>query len=120
MLCLDFGIAPFSRLACLQDDTYLSKLKTALLEAFEEFTPDIIFYNAGTDILDGDPLGQLAVSPAGVKKRDFMVFDAATTRRIPLVMLLSGTVCVARFRLTLTDPNRFCRRLPKVQRTFDC
>ena len=31
--------------------------------ALNEFTPDIIVYNAGTDILDGDPLGTLSISP---------------------------------------------------------
>ena len=31
--------------------------------ALNEFKPDIIIYNAGTDILDGDPLGCLSISP---------------------------------------------------------
>ena len=30
--------------------------------ALNEFTPDIVVYNAGTDILDGDPLGCLSIS----------------------------------------------------------
>ena len=33
-----------------------------LEEALEEFSPDIVVYNAGTDILDGDQLGMLSVS----------------------------------------------------------
>ena len=31
--------------------------------ALNEFEPDIVVYNAGTDILDGDPLGNLNISP---------------------------------------------------------
>lgn len=31
--------------------------------ALNEVKSDIIVYNAGTDILDGDPLGGLAISP---------------------------------------------------------
>lgn len=30
--------------------------------ALREFTPQLIVYNAGTDILEGDPLGCLSVS----------------------------------------------------------
>ena len=31
--------------------------------SLNEFTPDIIVYNAGTDILEGDPLGHLNITP---------------------------------------------------------
>ena len=34
-----------------------------LPEALDEFTPDMIVYNAGTDILVGDALGRLNVTP---------------------------------------------------------
>ena len=30
--------------------------------ALNEFEPDVLIYNAGTDILDGDPLGCLSIS----------------------------------------------------------
>lgn len=36
-------------------------------EALEEFQPDAVVYNAGTDILEGDPLGNLSIS-AQVRK----------------------------------------------------
>ena len=32
--------------------------------ALREFHPDILVYNAGTDILEGDRIGLLSVSPA--------------------------------------------------------
>lgn len=41
-----------------KDAEYLEKLQTALQRAGKEFQPDIILYNAGTDILQGDPLGR--------------------------------------------------------------
>lgn len=56
---------------------------------------------AGTDILQGDPLGRMAVSRAGVVARDEMVWAAAQRAGAPLVMLLSGgytaasTPCIA-------------------------
>lgn len=43
-----------------------------------------------TDILAGDPLGQLAVSPAGVVRRDERVWQWALDRGVPVVQLLSG------------------------------
>jgi len=72
------------------DTTYLTKLSTALQEAFSKFTPSIIYYNAGTDILQGDPLGLLNITPTGVLQRDEIVFRTAFERKIPIVMLLSG------------------------------
>jgi len=74
----------------IKDKDYLKKLKVGLKLAFEQFTPDFIIYNAGTDILDGDPLGCMSVSPVGVKFRDEMVFGYALKNNIPLIMLLSG------------------------------
>jgi len=73
-----------------QDEEYLKKLRGAMAKAFDEFTPHVIYYNAGTDILKGDPLGCLEITPEGVKERDEMVFKAARIRNIPIVMLLSG------------------------------
>ena len=39
------------------DEAYLGMLRRGLDAAFGEFQPDIVLYNAGTDILAGDPLG---------------------------------------------------------------
>jgi len=69
---------------------YLQELEKALHKAFQEFQPDFIFYNAGTDILENDPLGDLMVSADGIIQRDEMVFREAMQKKIPVVMLLSG------------------------------
>ncbi|KAL6534003.1 histone deacetylase [Orobanche hederae] len=69
---------------------YLSKLDGALEVAADAFDPELIIYNAGTDILDGDPLGRLKISPDGIATRDEKVFMFARERAIPLVMLTSG------------------------------
>ncbi|KQK17906.1 hypothetical protein BRADI_1g37510v3 [Brachypodium distachyon] len=42
-------------------DDYLDQLDQALEVAQTRFQPQLIVYNAGTDILDGDPLGRLEV-----------------------------------------------------------
>ncbi|XP_021264988.1 histone deacetylase 11 isoform X2 [Numida meleagris] len=73
-----------------EDTEYLQKVHTHVEGALNELKPDIIVYNAGTDILDGDPLGGLAISPQGIVKRDEVVFKAARRRGIPILMVTSG------------------------------
>ena len=73
-----------------KDDEYLSKLDASLQEADRKFKPDLLVYNAGTDILEGDPLGRLGVSELGIQQRDAKVFDWAVERGVPICMLLSG------------------------------
>jgi len=74
----------------IEDDDYLERLRSGLDKAFATFQPDFIVYNAGTDILMGDPLGNMAVTPSGVIERDSVVFGYAITKQIPIVMCLSG------------------------------
>lgn len=52
--------------------------------------PRFAVYNAGTDIVRGDPLGCLEVSPEGVARRDRLVIDALRERSVPTVVLASG------------------------------
>ncbi|KAG7478103.1 hypothetical protein MATL_G00076750 [Megalops atlanticus] len=73
-----------------EDQEYLQKVELHSEGALNETRPDIIIYNAGTDILDGDPLGGLAISPQGIVKRDEIVFRAARRRGIPILMVTSG------------------------------
>lgn len=58
--------------------------------AFAEFKPDFVIYNAGTDCMEGDPLGRLQVTAEGVIERDEIVFRTALESKVPIVMLLSG------------------------------
>ncbi|XP_021907691.1 histone deacetylase 2 isoform X1 [Carica papaya] len=71
-------------------DEYLRRLDEALEVAASRFDPELVVYNAGTDILDGDPLGRLKISPDGIICRDEKVFRFAREKNIPLVMLTSG------------------------------
>jgi histone deacetylase 11 len=74
-----------------RDDRYLGTLKEHLplfLSQIER--PKIAFYNAGTDIYERDPLGQLQVSQQGILDRDRLVFETLTGAGIPWVMVPSG------------------------------
>jgi len=72
------------------DATYMNILTTKLPESLNEFKPDIIYYNAGTDGLKGDPVGALGLSANCIIQRDQFVFEHAFKRNIPIVMVLSG------------------------------
>ncbi|XP_055389066.1 histone deacetylase 11 [Condylostylus longicornis] len=72
------------------DKYYLNKLKKSLNTSFNEFQPDLIVYNAGTDVLQNDPLGLLDITPEGVIERDEIVFSTAISKNVPIAMLLSG------------------------------
>lgn len=73
-----------------EDEEYLCKVKVHLEKALQEFHPDLIVYNAGTDILRGDPLGLLNISAVGIIKRDEIVFEKANQENIPIFMVTSG------------------------------
>ncbi|XP_014288120.1 histone deacetylase 11 isoform X1 [Halyomorpha halys] len=73
-----------------QDAEYLDKVESCLERSLRAFHPDLLVYNAGTDILEGDTLGRLSITPQGVIRRDELVFMKARERRVPIVMLTSG------------------------------
>lgn len=77
-------------LSFTEDDEYLDLVERKLEKSLSEFHPDILVYNAGTDILIGDRLGNLSITPEGIKRRDQIVFMKARNRRVPIVMLTSG------------------------------
>ncbi|KAI5640256.1 histone deacetylase domain-containing protein [Phthorimaea operculella] len=73
-----------------EDLQYMLEVRSNVKQALEEFSPDILVFNAGTDILDGDPLGRLNVSAVGVIQRDQFMFEICRQKGIPIVMLTSG------------------------------
>lgn len=73
-----------------EDDEYLDVVERNLESSLQRFHPDLLVYNAGTDILNGDFLGRLSISPKGIIRRDEIVFIKANERRVPIVMLTSG------------------------------
>jgi len=58
--------------------------------AINKASPDLIIYNAGTDIFVGDSLGNMSISAQGIIERDELVFRNAFDNKIPILMLLSG------------------------------
>ena len=74
----------------IQDEEFLSIVEEEYPQAIRAVQPDLIVYNAGTDILLGDPLGAMRITEKGIIQRDRIVFEHALKNKIPIVMLLSG------------------------------
>jgi acetoin utilization deacetylase AcuC-like enzyme len=75
------------------DEAYLRALDDALEELWrrhESSPPGLIFYVAGADPHEGDRLGRLRVTTAGLAERDRRVLDAARVRRIPVALSMAG------------------------------
>lgn len=72
------------------DDVYLAAVQDGLDRAFQQRRPQLVLYIAGTDIIEDDPLGKLAVSREGIFERDRRVWLAAIRNRVPIFMVLAG------------------------------
>ncbi len=75
------------------DADYLHALDQALAELWRRHDagpPGLIFYLAGADPHEGDRLGRLKLSTAGLAERDRRVLAAARERRIPVAISMGG------------------------------
>ena len=73
-----------------EDDAYLKILFNILPRVIDQHRPEIIFYQAGVDILTTDRLGRLSVSREGCRKRDKYVMEICKKNKIPLVVTMGG------------------------------
>lgn len=72
------------------DDSYLAALEPALEAALDCHRPDLVFYNAGVDPHREDRLGRMALSDAGLYRRDRTVANACARRAVPVCGVLGG------------------------------
>ena len=72
------------------DADYLAILEKHLHKAFDEFSPQVVFYIGGADPYREDQLGGLALTISGLQQRDALVFDYAKRNGTPVVTTLAG------------------------------
>ena len=72
-----------------EDKEYIKILKFYLDQLNEE-NFDYVFYIAGVDIHFNDRLGKLKISDEGIKKRDELVIENFSSKRIPICGVLGG------------------------------
>ena len=82
---LDVGLDKF-----LQDDDYLSIIRTTLSKLLDEQQPDLVLYDAGVDIWQHDELGHLDITWDGVAARDEQVLRECLIRHIPVATVIGG------------------------------
>ncbi|QIN82706.1 histone deacetylase [Rubrobacter tropicus] len=72
------------------DGEYLDALRSGLERALEESRPDLAIYLAGADPFEGDRLGRLSVSKAGLAERDRLVLEGCRERNVPVAVTMAG------------------------------
>lgn len=72
------------------DAEYCAALDAALASALAREGYDIAFYLAGADPWEGDRLGTLALTKAGLRHRDALVLDTLRGAGIPVCVVLAG------------------------------
>jgi acetoin utilization deacetylase AcuC-like enzyme len=72
------------------DADYLAILENHLHRAFQEFSPQLLFYVGGADPYQEDQLGGLFLTMAGLARRDALVFDYGRRHQVPVAITLAG------------------------------
>jgi acetoin utilization deacetylase AcuC-like enzyme len=72
------------------DEEYCQRLGEACRQAMHEFRPQLVMYVAGADPYRGDQLGGLALTIAGLKARDTLVFDLAREHQAAVAATFAG------------------------------
>ena len=86
--------------AKMSGEQYLEILKKELPTFLSKHSDArLVFYNAGTDIVKGDPLGQLNVAVEHVIERDRYVVKAIHDLNLPTVTMTSGGYSKASYQL---------------------
>jgi len=74
----------------ITDSDYLAALQEALSLLLQDFAPQLIIYLAGADPHEGDRLGRMKLSMAGLAARDRKVFELGLQYRIPIAVTMAG------------------------------
>ena len=99
----------------IEDEPYLEALAGALGQLTQLFTPQLLIYLAGADPHEGDRLGRLKLTYAGLLERDRRVFEFAKDRGIPIAVSMAGgyghniETTVAVHRQTVLEAVRYSK-----------
>ncbi len=72
------------------DRVYLEELKRGLDLAFDRAEADLVIYLAGADPFEGDRLGRLRLSKAGLAQRDRLVLETCRLAGLPVAITMAG------------------------------
>ncbi|CAI7847974.1 unnamed protein product, partial [Closterium sp. NIES-53] len=72
------------------DAAYLALLQEWLPRLFDQHRPSLVIFQAGVDALKEDSFGRLAMTRAGMLRRNNMVYSACIDNGMPLVITMGG------------------------------
>ena len=73
-----------------EDAEYLAALADALPRVLHSAHPDLVVYLAGADPHEGDRLGRMKLTFAGLARRDVMVLQACREVGLPVAVVIAG------------------------------
>ena len=74
----------------VSDTEYLRRLEEAMPRVLRDSQPELVFYLAGADPHEGDRLGRMKLTFAGLQRRDMMVLQACREVGIPVAVVIAG------------------------------
>ena len=98
------------------DEEYLARLDGALDRVWA-FGPQLVLYQAGADPFVEDQLGGLALTLAGLERRDERVLEGCRSRGIPAAVTLGGGYA-RRLEDTVTIHAQTCAAAIRLAQTF--
>ncbi|HZR02918.1 MAG TPA: histone deacetylase [Burkholderiales bacterium] len=72
------------------DEQYLDALEQGVCRALSAAQADLAIYLAGADPFEGDRLGRLALTKAGLRARDRLVFGLCAAAGVPVAVVMAG------------------------------
>lgn len=76
--------------AGMDDDRYLQTLANFLPQLLSDLKPDLVLYDAGVDTHVGDALGKLALTDAGLYRREMQVLSTCIAEGYPVACIIGG------------------------------
>ena len=74
----------------MTDQDYLDTVFETLEQLLDLVQPDLVFYDAGVDIFQHDPLGRLHITEQGIADRDRGVLARCRQRNVPVATVIGG------------------------------
>ena len=91
----------------IEDKNYLRLLTETLDKLMMKVQPNLIFFQAGVDVLATDKLGRLGLTMEGCKERDRIVMRMALRDQVPLVIVMGGGYSEKMTDLVTAHSNTF-------------
>lgn len=73
-----------------EDEEYLKTLADTLPRLLHQHQPELVFFQAGVDVLATDKLGKLSLTKEGCLRRDRLVFKSCADFGVPVATCMGG------------------------------